>query len=184
MRTPRFLSLLLSALIVAFAGCTRDSTPPKADVTATKKEPPPSVPGPKPTDSVPGSVHKLVGEVKDVSQFENKHLDAFSLLMRQGEIADVLVGVQNDGAESYVVPELLKLINDKRASKKRSDQLVVNQAVFVLGELGPKAQEAAPTLKDLLNHEEKLVSGQASLALEVMNGTKESWAQKKKRTKK
>jgi hypothetical protein len=157
---------------------------PKVDVPVAKKEPPSSVPSPKSTDKAPDSVRKLVDEVKDVSQFENKQLDAFSLLMRQGEIADVLESVQKDGAESHVVPELLKLINDKRASKNRGDQLMVNQAVFVLGELGPKAQEAVPTLKELQNHEEKLVSGQASLALEVMNGSKESWAQKKKRNKK
>ncbi len=144
-------------------------------------QPPILVPNAK--SKAPDSVAKLLTEVKDASQFANREVDALSLLLRQGELAGVLEGVQNDGGEGYVVPELLKLIDERQVSRNRVDLLVVNQAVFVLGELGPKAQEAVPALKGLLNHQERLVSGQASFALEVMNGTKESWAQKKKRRK-
>jgi len=125
---------------------------------------------PSATGQTPGPVQRLLSVVASTSKLRRgmtgDRVDAFLVLTeRNGDIIAATDRVKRARLDQQAVSALMNVIRGKRASKKLNDELVCANAAFALGVLGAKAKGAVSLLKDLEQHEDRFVAGEASDAL-------------------
>ena len=184
MGTLRVLPLFLAAVPLAFLGCTRESTPPKADVPVAKKDVAKKEPNngtTKAADVNAPAVSKLLAKVANVSSSMNHYEKVladpsgvhFLVYVASFPISrDDVQEVISQGLEKPAVSALIKLIQEKKSSTDKADRLVGSQAMIALSYFGPSAREATPLLEELQNHKDKAVGSTAKLALAEIGKTK------------